>query len=383
MAVERARVAFFMRHAHHYRDSFYWGLKNELAARGIDFELIHGDPSPREASKGDAVNPEWALRRPNRIVTLAGRDLIYQPVFRESSDYDLILIEQASRLLVNYGLHARRWLGRGPGIGLVGHGANLAHGSSALGEGLKRFVLDKSDWFFAYTEGTKERLTAAGYPPDRVTVFENTIDTAGLRAELASISPSEITEFRTSLGAAGSHLVLTLGSLYPDKRPDLIGPTCDLLADRRDGVHFVVVGSGPSAAATEIASHTNVRMHVLPAKFGREKAIALRSADLLFVPGVAGLIVLDSFIAGVPIVTGPNAHHPPEVDYLRTGANCSIVERSDSASFAEEISRLLDDDDERSRLSAGALESGAPLTVENMVNRFCDGIEAALAVRSV
>ena len=379
MSRSRPSVAFLMRHVHHYREGFYFGLKEELGRRGIDFDLIHGEPSPGEESKNDSVEPDWALSRNNRVLRLGPVELIYQPVLREASTYDLVLVEQASRLVVNYAFHLKHLLRRGPLLGLVGHGANIAARPNVWGERFKRFTLQRSDWFFGYTSGTRDRLVAAGYPSDRITVFENTLDTTALAADLHAVTAADVQAFRHELGVHGQHLVLTIGSLYPDKRPDLILPISAKVSAMRDDVDFLVVGSGPSADETASAASEDAHVHVVGPLFGRQKAIALAAADLLLVPGVAGLIVLDSFVAGVPIVTATNDHHPPEVDYLEPSINCSFVSASEASLFADEILRLLADPTERQHLAANAIRSGQPLTVDNMVRRFADGVEAALA----
>lgn len=381
MSRPRPSVAFLMRHVHHYREGFYAGLDQELGRRGIDFDLIHGQPSPGEASKNDSLHPEWALLRKNRILQVGPVELIYQPVFRESSTYDLVLVEQASRLVVNYALQLQHLLHRGPAIGLVGHGANIAASPNIWGERFKSSTLRRSDWFFGYTEGTRERLISAGYPSDRITIFQNTLDTTSLRDQLDTVGTGDVAEFRQRMGLKHRHLVLTLGSLYPDKRPELVSLTSAEVTETRSDVDFLIVGSGPSEETIRAAASRDSHVHIAGPLFGRDKAVALAAADLLLVPGVAGLIVLDSFVAGLPIVTSSNEHHPPEVDYLVPGTNCSILPGGDPAAFAVEIRRLLDDPAERDRLGANAVESGRPLTVDNMVQLFADGVENALGSR--
>ena len=56
-------------------------------------------------------------------------------------------------------------------------------------------------------------------------------------------------------------------------------------------------------------------------KFGREKALALRMADIFVIPGRTGLAILDSFAAGLPLFTTDIAIHGPEASYLIDGYN--------------------------------------------------------------
>jgi len=100
---------------------------------------------------------------------------------------------------------------------------------------------------------------------------------------------------------------------------------------------------------------------------------------LLLMPGGVGLVILDSFAIGVPMVTTDTPLHGPEIEYLKLGENGLLVECGDSVEvYANEVVRLLENNSFRERLAICALADGQEYTVENMAKRFADGIRSAL-----
>ena len=378
MSVDDPQVVFLMRHVHHYREPFYRGLKDRLSNDGVKFELVHGQPSPAESTKNDSLMPDWSTFVPNKILSVADRELIYQPILRLVQDKDLVIMEQASRLLVNYPLFLRHAAGRGPELALVGHGANLASSPNPAGEMVKRAYTSQVDWFFGYTDTTRDLLHKAGFAQDRITIFQNTLDMTGLRQDLDDIGAAELNNYKRAQGIDGSRVVLVLGSLYDDKRPDLIVPTAELMRESNGDVTFLVIGSGPSSDLLREAATSRPWIKLKEAAFGREKALALKASDAMLVPGVAGLVILDCFAAGLPLVLAKNPHHPPEIAYLESGSNSIVLPDPTPGGFANALGGLLADQDRSNRIGEAALETGSGLTIEGMVNRFADGVLSAL-----
>src|SRR5207248_3109492 len=135
-----------------------------LDGDGIDLDLVHGRPTPRDVLRNDAAEVDWAIRRENRVLRVGRRELVWQPCLADARGADLVVVEQASRLILNYVLLARQAAGRGR-VAFWGHGANLQRQSaSAASEWVKRRVSRRPHWWFAYTEGSKRRVEAVGYP---------------------------------------------------------------------------------------------------------------------------------------------------------------------------------------------------------------------------
>jgi glycosyltransferase involved in cell wall biosynthesis len=108
-----------------------------------------------------------------------------------------------------------------------------------------------------------------------------------------------------------------------------------------------------------------------------DKAVALASADVLSMPGRVGLVAVDSFAAGVPIVTTDWAWHAPEFEYLEDGHN-SVVTADQATIYARALTELMCDREVLNRLREGCLTATQVVTVAAMAENFLEGIRQAL-----
>ena len=197
------RVAIIYKSMPQYRRRFFELLRDSLAQEAIDLQLIYGQPGAKDAPKKDAVDLEWAQRIENRIVRVAGRELYWQPCLRLVGGADLVIVEQASKLLVNYVLQARYLLG-GARLAFWGHGKNFAHhDSNRFGEFLKRSLSRRVHWWFAYNAQSAAVVRSLGFPPDRTTLVQNAIDTRGLIAATRAVDRSALKALCDELQLSG------------------------------------------------------------------------------------------------------------------------------------------------------------------------------------
>ena len=95
------RVLVVQTYVPQYRVAFFEGLRTHLANQGVHLDLIYSDPPADAAIKRDAVKLEWAIYLPNRNIGIGNRTLTYQPVAGLAGAYELVIVEQANKLLVN------------------------------------------------------------------------------------------------------------------------------------------------------------------------------------------------------------------------------------------------------------------------------------------
>ena len=119
------RVAIVQETLRHYRVPFFEALRERLAHDGIDLELYVGQPPLTELTKQDTAEIAWARRSTNHRLGMGSRSLVWQSCLRDLRGADLVIVEQASRMLLNYVLLAWRRVG-GPRVAFWGHGRNLA-----------------------------------------------------------------------------------------------------------------------------------------------------------------------------------------------------------------------------------------------------------------
>ncbi len=118
------RVVIIQRRLTQYRKPFFELLRKRLQSEGIDLKIIYGKPSRTEQLKGDNVTLEWGAQITNRTIKVFRISLLWQPVLSYIEKGDLVIVEQASKLLSNYVLLLLYKLGR-IRLGYWGHGKNL------------------------------------------------------------------------------------------------------------------------------------------------------------------------------------------------------------------------------------------------------------------
>jgi L-malate glycosyltransferase len=361
-----------------YRVPLFERLRAACEGRGLRLRLVHGQPSAAEAVRRDTATLPWADVVHNRFWNVGGKDLLWQPFPAALRGTRLVVMMQESRILSNY-----PWLfapGRGPRVAFWGHGRNFqSTAPDGLRERWKAGIRNHVDWWFAYTELSRRIVADGGYPSDRITVLDNAIDNEGLVADLAAVKAEQVAALRERIGAEpGAPVGLYCGSLYPDKRLDLLVEAARLVQRARPDFRLVVLGDGPSRHLIEEAARTLPWVHWAGMQRGVDKAAWFRVADCYLSPGLVGLHVLDAFCAGLPMVTTDSAPHSPEIAYLESGRNGFIVP-ANAADYAATCLRLIEDAALRDRLRRAAHADAQRYTMDNMVRRFVGGVQACLA----
>jgi glycosyltransferase involved in cell wall biosynthesis len=375
------KVAMVQEVVFHYRERFFELLRAHLADAGIELVLIHSNPNPDEDVWDSCVDLPWAHRVEPREFRLGRRRLVWQPCRRLLRGCELVIVEQGSRHLMNYLLMAEQLLGVRR-VAAWGHGRNFdGQVASRLGEALKARWSLRASWWFAYNEMSASVVaTDLGFPPERITVVRNAIDTTQLRALVAAVSDEELAATRQRLGIRGRHVGLYIGGLSPEKRLDHLFEGSDAVRGEVPDFELVVAGAGPERSSLDAFASTRPWVHAVGAVRGAEKAALLRSADLLLMPAWAGLVVLDSFAAGLPIAISGSLPHPPEASYLEHGNNGIVIDDDgDPRRYGLAIADLLRDEAELTLLRRGCLAAAERYTVESMAERFAEGVQRALA----
>lgn len=364
----------------HYRTGLFNQLRDTCREHGIDLHLVHGQATRRESVKKDEGSLPWAHKVVNKVWEVGSRDWIWQPFPRELRDADLVVVMQENRILSNYPLLlARLWSPRR--IGYWGHGVNFQSDAPAgLREKWKRMLLNRVDWWFAYTEMTVDILRKSGYPAERITQLDNAIDNQAFERDLASVTPEQMQAMREAIDAPeGAPVGLFCGSLYPDKRLDYMMEAADRIHAALPAFRLVVIGDGPSANTIRHAMETRPWLKWQGVRKGLEKAGWFKLADVVINPGLVGLHILDSFCSGAPMVTTAESRHSPEIAYLKDGVN-GLVVRGGADRYAEAVIDLLKDQTKLEAVKKAALADAKHFTLDHMVEQFADGIASCVGM---
>lgn len=351
-----------------YRVPFYRQLRDDLRAAGVDLRLVHGRAKGARAKRGDEASLPWATEVKNLSLPMAHLPSpTWQPALRHLRGADLVIVEHANRHLLNYVLLAANSLKIGPPTAFWGHGANLqAANQKSLAERFKRWTAAKPHWWFAYTEGSALRVRNAGFPAERISIVQNSIDTSGY---------GQPERDRNPLGA------VFVGSLHSQKRIDFLLHSAHETARLTEGFRLDIVGDGPERWRVEQATarHPWIRYH--GPLFGSMKAAVTSRASLMLMPGLVGLGIIDAFAARTPIVTTSIDWHSPEIEYAVHGENAIILSADTTAiEFGATVSGLLANQVRLDQLREGCARASESLTIEAMVDRFASGVLAALDI---
>jgi L-malate glycosyltransferase len=372
-------VSIVQRILPHYRLAFFERLHDILKSRGIELRLCYGQEQPGTRPGSVEMEHGWVQRVRNLYLfdRHAGPAAVWQPCFRALMHSDLVIAEHASRLLINYPLAVLSRLG-GARLALWGHGANLQAGRRRqLADRAREAQVHGAHWWFAYTALSARLLEGAGYPTERITVVNNSIDTSALQDAVTATSPQAREALRRELDLPASGVGIFCGRLVAEKRLELLHAACERVHAQRPDFRLIVIGDGPQEVQVRRMASVSPWMQFLGPKYGMELAPYLAVSDFMLMPGLVGLVIVDSFAAGVPLITTDHRTHSPEIEYLRHGENALLTEVCPGA-LAREIVELMRSPDKLSQLKSGCRASAREYTLERMVERFSAGVVAAL-----
>lgn len=374
------KVSFVTHTVFHYRKEFHERTRQILAGHGIDYEVFYGQPDRNEAKKADSVDLSFGTRIRNLYSYAQQPPLIYQPVLGRVRKSDLVIIIQENRLLINYLLQSLPgWLR--PRIALFGHGRNFqSRNPDGRNERWKKRWATKCDWWFGYTEETRRHIESLGFPDDRITVFNNAIDTTALAALACEVTETRREERRRELGLKGVNVGIYVGGLYADKRLPFLVDAAERVRERVPDFELLIVGAGPSEGELRARAKTRPWIKLAGARFGADKAELMSLAKLFLMPGLLGLAILDSGVLGLPLVTTAFPWHSPEIAYLEEGVNgIKVADWEDERAYADSVADLLLDGPRLARMSEASRARATGYTIEAMAERFSEGVRRALA----
>jgi glycosyltransferase involved in cell wall biosynthesis len=365
-------VLIIQEHLPAFRVPFYQRLREKLGAQGVDLQLIYAPNQRNTFLKGSL---DWATAVPIRWFG----PLAWQPVLAHARKADLVIVQQESKYAVNPLLQLLAKYGGTP-VAYWGHGRNF---QSPEGTGLtsrfKNFLATKVHWWFAYNDLSARVVRGLGYPENRITSVGNAIDTTGLIERKNSLTQQELASVRAELGLNSENVAVYTGGLYPNKRIDFLIESALLIRKTIPDFELIVIGDGPDRDCVSSATAQNPWIHDVGPKNDQAKVPYWALAKLLLMPGLVGLVVVDSFALGVPLVTTDFPYHSPEIDYLENDINGLLVSCGQSAGhYADAVAKLLLDPARLERLRAGALASAAEHTIEKMAHNFAMGVIQAL-----
>ena len=360
-------IHIYQRVLPHYRLGFFDELYIDLLKRNIQLKVFVGYERRGEVPKTVRIDRPWVQYRKNIYLRFFGLEAVFQMLNLSSlARKRYVIVEQSNRLLVNYVfmlLSKLSW----SNLSFWGHGFNHQSNSpNGLRERLKRHFLHSVNWWFAYTEGTKEYLLKNGFNENCITVVNNSIDSKSLRTEYLNFLQSEELSKRYRKG-------IFCGGVYFEKKIPFLLDSILIIKESIPDFYFTFIGSGPEDYLLEDFCRDKDWCEYVGHVSGTVRAEYFVDADVFLMPGLVGLAVLDSFVLETPMVTTDSGFHSPEIEYLIHGYN-GIVTDCSVELYADAIVTLLKDQCRLDELKKGCRESSEKYSMESMVGNFSDGI---------
>jgi glycosyltransferase involved in cell wall biosynthesis len=354
-----------------YRKEFFNLLRKELAEHEVELELIYGKITNIDTLKKDEVDIDWAKFIPNKKLKIGKTELLWQPCLKYLNDKDLVIVEEANKLIVNYYLMIVRHLSKFK-LAFWGHGRNLRIATGSLRNRFKCLFINKCDWWFGYTNETKNILLANYYPESKITVVQNAIDTLSLRKYYNNIQECEIVDLKNRLGIKNCKTGIYCGAMYPDKKLDFILETCLRVKKEIPEFNMIFIGSGIDSYKVLEASKLYDWIHYVGSKFGEERVNYFKISLIQIMPYSVGLGILDSFAMETPMITTSNPFHGPEISYIENGIN-GIITKDNIDDYSQAVIDTLKTK-KYIDLIEGCKSSVERYTVEAMVENFKNGV---------
>jgi L-malate glycosyltransferase len=368
-----------------YRKPFFTQLHSALNNDGIDLVVAYSDPNSLHAARHDEAELPNTWGRKIRGYWFANR-FLYQSLWRQIAVADIVIVGPEVKYLINPILLLMSAL-RMKTVAFWGLGPNRHPDRSAVAEWIKDRFFTNVDWWFAYTASVADYLGKKGMPADEITIVQNATDSTELRNLMKEVSDDEVAAAKEALTGTRDSLVgLYCGLMGEIKALPLLLDTARLVKRRCPNFHLVLIGNGPEGPWLENAVASESWIHYLGSRYGRESALYYKMSDVFLLAGTAGLAVVDSFAAGLPLLATHLVTHPPEISYVVDGENGRLAPH-DAEGFADAILEVLSNPTLMEKLRSGARASGSVYTMEAMVENFAVGIKNCLerhgAVRRV
>lgn len=372
-------VALVQRSIPHYRIPLF----EKLSADPRFSWTFYCDAHDQSASSGLAAALDGLATRAI-VQRRIGKFVVQTGVPVSRAVHDVIMVDYGWPILSNPVLFAGA---RARGIATVGWSKGIAQdiglAKHPLRLAFERASISLCDTLVVYGGISRDYFIDLGFPPDRIFVAQNTIDTRRIVAEREAAQQAGL-ELRRSLGFDERPVIGFLGKVGTAKRVDRLVAAFERSRDAGADAQLLVAGQGPEAGAVEAAMagspHAPHMRRLADVPPGAEGSV-FQAMDLYASYAEAGLAVVEAMAHAVPVVATPECY--PETELLVDGETAFLSVNASVESLADAMVRAVTDAAGRRKVAARAeqviLERA---TLEVMVDSICSAVSAAIDYRA-
>src|ERR1022692_205219 len=232
----------------------------------------------------------------------------------------------------------------------------------------------------SYGQKGRSEQIRRGVSAHKIVVLSTAIAERPVMKVRDGVTADMVEHFRRDQGIEGKKVLLHVVRLTAIKKPEVMVECFAALAKQRSDVLLVWIGGGPLEESTRrLAANLGVgdRMRFLGPIYDEDVlALWFKSATVFVMATCIGLSIHHAMCYGVPVVTDDSAlTQSSEFEVLQSEVNGLTYRAGDSADFVKQASRVLDDDEFRTFLSANAMRRiECDYTFEKKIRNFADGI---------
>lgn len=365
-------------HIPDYRVQFFNQVSTGLASHGVSLTIAASRPGTEASARKDAGTADSLevslLTTRTRALHVGGARVRWQGTWKLARQFDAVIYEATAGLLdatLSVALGQRR-------LGLWGHIDAFVKDANRLDTAVERLMLRRAGVVLAYTGRGARVAIEAGCDQGKVFTLNNTVPTDELANCLARTTYSQANE-RLNLTSLRQETFCFIGGIDSSKRINFLVDVLDRLWATRPRFHLVVAGAGEQLPLLD-AARSRGQVTVIGRIGDQGKADLARLCAAIVMPGRVGLVAVESFVLGLPIITTAWPYHAPEFDYLRPGHD-SIVSADSPEAYAATIEALVDQPEHLAALAREAWRRSGEPSINEMVRTFCDGALQLLSGR--
>lgn len=199
-----------------------------------------------------------------------------------------------------------------------------------------------ADRLLVYAPRAKRLGTEAGYPPGRIDVVWNSLDTDRADSFCRQIESGQLDDLRPGVFFTEPTLpvVICTARLTENCRFDLLLEAAGILKESGIAINILLVGDGPAGPALKhAAADMGLQIHFYGACY-EERLLAqlIYHSAVTVSPGKVGLTAMHSLMYGTPVITHDNDDEQmPEVEAVLEGTTGARFRQNDAADLAIRI----------------------------------------------
>ena len=350
-----------------YREPFFRRLF-ELGERDGIHYLIFATKGRNQLYKAESEMTKNIVECLTFKISLLGREFHFREMNRENFKAQLVICEFG---LKNFLTYMFLFVFKPKAFAFWGHGDTPTKSISRFERLLKNLLMRKSDFFLAYTESCAISVNKNGVPLDRITVLNNSIDTQELINGIEKYETPTDMLFRQEFNLVKSDIVFAfIGSLGSEKRIGFLMEAFKQINQAVPDTKLLIFS--PDSLDRSLIEKIPERVIFHGEADNRIKIGLSKVCFALLNPGRIGLIAVDSFAMGVPIITTNWEFHAPEYSYLDAGNSISTSNSVDG--YVSAVLKLLDSQQSRNLLHEGCVQSASFFSIEKMAQNYHAGV---------